>query len=161
MTDVNQRISDLGLVIPDAPAPAANYVSYTISGNTLYISGNLPFVDGKLPQTGKVGAEVTPEEANALARLCGINLISQMKAALDGDLNRVSRILKLGGFVASDPSFTGQPGVINGCSDLMVEVFGEAGRHARSAVASPILPLDTPVEIDAIVEITTTDCSCC
>ena len=161
MTDVNQRISDLGLVIPDAPAPAANYLSYTISGNTLYISGNLPFVDGKLPQTGKVGAEVTPEEANALARLCGINLISQMKAALDGDLNRVSRILKLGGFVASDPSFTGQPGVINGCSDLMVEVFGEAGRHARSAVASPVLPLDTPVEIDAIVEIKTADGNCC
>lgn len=150
---IANRLHELGIKLPSAAAPAANYIPYKISEKTLYISGQLPLVGGKLPTTGIVGDTVSPEQAYDLARQCGINLISVMHLALEGDLDRVRAILKLGGFVASTPGFIGQPAVINGCSDLMVEVFGEAGRHARSAVASPSLPLGTPVEIDAIVAI--------
>jgi len=150
---IDQRLEELGITVPQAAAPAANYIPFRISGNMLYISGQLPFVDGKLPTTGIVGDTVSSDDAYSLARQCGVNLISVMKLALDNDLTRVKAIVKLGGFVASTPDFTGQPGVINGCSDLMVEVFGDVGRHARSAVACPSLPLGTPVEIDAVVEI--------
>ena len=150
---VDARLEDLGITIPDAPAPAANYVPYTVSGNLVFVSGQVPFVDGKLTATGRIGENATPEEGYVQARICAINLIAQVKAACGGDLDRVTRVVKLGGFVASADDFNGQPGVINGASDLMVEVFGDAGRHARFAVGTNALPLGCVVEVDGIFEI--------
>ena len=151
---INTRLEELGITLPNAPAPAANYVPYVISGNLLFISGQLPFVDGKLTITGKVGAEVTAEQAQEQARLCAINILAQANAACEGDLSRISRVVKLGGFVASADDFHGQPGVINGASDLIAEVFGEKGQHARFAIGTNALPLNTSVEIEAIFELT-------
>ena len=150
---VAARLQELGLEIPEAAAPLANYVGYVVSGNLVFVSGQLPLAGGKLQVTGKLGKNVSLEDGVAAARLCAINIIAQVKAACGGDLDRVTRIVKLGGFIASTPDFTDQPKVINGASDLMAEVFGEAGRHARAAVATPSLPLDAAVEIDAVVEI--------
>lgn len=152
MGKIETRLSEMGLTLPTAAAPAANYVPFVRSGTQLILSGQLPFKDGKLIHLGHLGDELTIDEGYRAARLCGINLIAQMKAAL-GDLDRVVRVLRLGGFVASVPTFADQPKVINGASDLMVEVFGDAGRHARSAVGVPALPLGVAVEIDAIVEV--------
>ncbi|WP_312813775.1 RidA family protein [Brevundimonas sp. BH3] len=149
---IEARLTELGITLPEAAKPVASYVSYVQSGNTLTISGQLSN-DANGGIKGTVGVDVTPEEAQAAARLCGLNLIAQIKAALGGDLDRVVRIVKLGGFVQAGPDFTAIPAVINGTSDLMVEVFGDAGKHARSAVGVYKLPLGFAVEVDAIVEV--------
>jgi enamine deaminase RidA (YjgF/YER057c/UK114 family) len=147
-----ERLRDLGLVLPQVAAPLAAYVPAVRSGSYVYTSGQLPLVDGELAATGKVGAEVTPEDAKELARACVLNALAAVKAEV-GDLARVVRVVKVVGFVASEPGFTGQPGVVNGASELLGEVFGDAGRHARSAVGVAVLPLDAPVEVELIVEI--------
>ena len=149
---IEARIAELGLTLPEPAKPVASYVSYVRSGNQITISGQLSN-DASGGIKGTVGVDVTPEQATEAARLCGLNLIAQIKAACDGDLDRVVRIVKLGGFVQAGPDFIAIPAVINGCSDLMVEVFGDAGKHARSAVGVYKLPLGFAVEIDAIVEI--------
>ena len=146
------RLTELGIDLPQPAAAVANYVGYVRTGNLLHISGQLSN-DASGGIKGTVGVDVTPEQANAGARLCGINLLAQMSAALDGDLDRVVRVVKLGGFVQAGPGFTAGPAVINGCSDLMVEVFGDAGRHARAAVGVYQLPLGFAVEVDAVVEV--------
>ena len=152
MTSPEARLAELGITLPAAVAPAANYVPTVIAGGLLHISGQIPFgPDGK-PFQGRLGETMDIEQGQALARLCAINLIAQMKAAL-GSLDRVERIVKLGVFVSSTPDFTQQPEVGNGASDLMVAVFGDAGRHARSAVGVAVLPRGVGVEIDAIVAI--------
>ena len=148
---IEARLAELGMSLPPVAAPVAAYVPAVISGNHVYTSGQLPFIDGKLPATGKVGAEVSAEDAKSMAATCAINAIAALKSVI-GDLDRVTRIVKVVGFVASDPSFTGQPGVINGASELLGEVFGEAGVHARSAVGVSVLPLDSPVEVELIAE---------
>ncbi|WP_313010980.1 RidA family protein [Brevundimonas sp.] len=149
---IEARIAELGLTLPEPAKPVASYVSFVRSGDQVTISGQLSN-DANGGIKGTVGVDVTPEQAVDAARLCGLNLIAQIKAACDGDLDRVVRIVKLGGFVQAGPDFDAIPAVINGCSDLMVQVFGEAGKHARSAVGVYKLPLGFAVEIDAIVEI--------
>ncbi|MFN3474186.1 MAG: RidA family protein [Blastomonas sp.] len=152
MTDiVEKRLAEIGLELPQPAAPVASYVPAVEVNGMLYISGQLPFVDGKVV-TGRLGENVSLEAGEAAARACGIMLIAQMKAAL-GSLDRVERIVKLGAFIASTPEFNAQPKVANGASDLMAQVFGPAGQHARSAVGVPVLPLGAAVEIDAIVAI--------
>jgi len=149
---VAARLAELGITLPEAAKPVASYVSYVRSGDTLTISGQLSN-DANGGIKGTVGVDVTPEQAQAAARLCGLNLLAQISAALDGDLDRVVRIVKLGGFVQAGPDFIAIPAVINGCSDLMVDVFGDAGKHARSAVGVYKLPLGFAVEVDAVVEV--------
>jgi enamine deaminase RidA (YjgF/YER057c/UK114 family) len=144
------RLTALGLILPRAAAPLASYVPAVRSGSMVYTSGQLPFVDGRLPVTGKVGAEVSPEQAEDLARQCALNALAAVHDLVG--LDAVARIMKVVGFVASAPDFTGQPGVVNGASDLLVDVFGESGRHARSAIGVAVLPLDAPVEVELIVE---------
>ncbi|GAB2763073.1 RidA family protein [Sinomonas atrocyanea] len=148
---VERRLADLGLSLPEVAAPVAAYVPAVVSGSTVYTSGQLPFVSGKLPATGKVGAEVSAEDAKKHAEVCVINALAAVKAQI-GDLDRVTRIVKVVGFVASDPQFTGQPGVVNGASELLGKIFGEAGTHARSAVGVAVLPLDAPVEVELIAD---------
>ncbi len=150
---IEARLAELGLTLPRAAAPAANYVPWTISGSTLYVAGQLPFENGRLEIKGRVGDEVPVERAKHAAMLCGLNILAQAQAALDGDLGRIVRCLKLGGFVSSGPAFTDHPQVVNGASDLMVAVLGEAGRHARFAVGASSLPLGVAVEVDAVFEI--------
>lgn len=150
---IDARLAELSITLPTPAAPVANYVPFVKIGNLVFLSGQLPIKDGKPSHLGKAGGERTAEEAQEAARNCAINIIAQLKAACDGDLDRVKRIVRLGGFVASTPEFTDQPKVINGASDLMVEVFGDAGRHCRTAVAAPSLPMDVTVEIDGIAEI--------
>lgn len=152
MSKVETRLSELGITLPAAAAPVANYVPFVRSGNLIHISGQVSR-DASGGITGIVGTEVDAEMAKQAARLCGLSLIAQMKAACDGDLDRVVRIVKLGGFVQAGPDFVEIPQVVNGCSDLMVEVFGDAGRHARSAVGVYRLPMNFAVEVDAVVEI--------
>lgn len=147
-----ERIAELGLSIPNVVPPAAAYVPTARTGNLVYTAGQLPMVDGKLPATGKVGAEVTPEQAKELAGIAAMNAIAAVKAEV-GELSRVTRVVKVVGFVSSAPDFTGQAQVINGASELLGQVFGEAGAHARSAVGMAVLPLDTPVEVEMIVEV--------
>jgi len=147
-----ERLSGLGRALPAVAAPVAAYVPAVSTGSYVYTSGQLPMVDGKLAATGKVGAEVTPEAAKELAATCALNALAAVKAEI-GDLGRVRRVVKVVGFVASAPDFTGQPGVVNGASELLGEVFGEAGVHARSAVGVAVLPLDAPVEVELVVEI--------
>ncbi len=146
-----ERLAELGIQLPEVPVPAGAYLPARISGNLLFTAGQLPMVGGKLLATGKVGAAVDAESAKLLARQCAINALAAVSAAL-GDLDRVIGVIKVVGFVASTPDFTGQPGVINGASELLGEVFGDAGKHARSAVGVPVLPLDSPVEVELIVE---------
>ncbi|SDO88916.1 Enamine deaminase RidA, house cleaning of reactive enamine intermediates, YjgF/YER057c/UK114 family [Nakamurella panacisegetis] len=148
---VADRLAELGIELPSPAAAAGSYVPTVRSGSMLYTSGQLPFVDGKLPATGKVGAEISPEDAKGYARLAALNALAAVDAAVG--LDNVVRVVKVVGFVASAPGFTAQPGVINGASDLFVEVLGEAGRHARSAVGVAELPLGTPVEVEAIFEV--------
>lgn len=148
---IEARLKELGIALPPVAAPAANYVPFVVSGNLVYVSGQLPFEAGQLRHKGIVGAGVSAEEGLAAARLCGLNLIAQLKAAI-GDLDMLSRVVKLNVFVASAPDFTEQPKVANGASDLMVEVFGEPGRHARAAVGVAALPLGVSVEIDGVFE---------
>ena len=154
MSDIEKRLSDLGLHLPEAAAPVANYVPYAISGNLVFISGQISRVGDEMIG-GRLGEGLTVKRGQEAAKLSALNLLAQMKAACDGDLSRVRRVVKLGGFVQALPSATQAdiPKVINGCSDIMVAVFGDAGRHARFAVSAPSLPLDVAVEIDAIVEI--------
>jgi len=152
MSKVDDRLRELGIELPSPIAPVANYVPFVISGNLLHISGQIS-TDASGGIKGTVGADVDLETAQKAARICGVNLLTQMKIACDGDLDRVRRVVKLGGFVQAGPDFIDIPKVINGCSDLMVEVFGDAGRHARSAVGVYRLPLGFAVEVDAIVEI--------
>jgi enamine deaminase RidA (YjgF/YER057c/UK114 family) len=147
---VLSRLKDAGVVLPTATSPVANYVPYVMTGRLLFISGQVSLGPQGLV-TGRVGETLTLEEGQAAARLCGANLLAQMAAAL-GDLERVTRVVKLGGFVNAAPDFTDIPKVVNGCSDLMVLAFGDIGRHARSAVACPVLPLGAAVEVDAVVE---------
>jgi enamine deaminase RidA (YjgF/YER057c/UK114 family) len=149
---VSARLAELGVVLPEPAVAVANYVPFVKTGNVLHISGQLSN-DASGGIKGTVGVDVTPEQAAAAARLCAINLIAQISKALDGDLERVVRIVKLGGFVQAGPDFTAIPAVINGASDLMVEAFGDAGKHARSAVGVYKLPLGFAVEVDAIVEV--------
>lgn len=152
---VEQRLADLGLSVPEVVAPVASYVPAVQHGDLVFTSGQLPFVDGTLPATGKVGEGeglVSPEEAARLAGICALNAIAAVRAQV-GDLDRVTRVVKVVGFVASDPAFTGQPGVVNGASELLAEAFGEAGAHARSAVGVAVLPMDTPVEVEIVVAV--------
>lgn len=149
---VAARLAELGLTLPQ-PAPAVgNYVPFVVTGNLVFVSGQLPLEDGKLYVTGRLGAEVTLEEGARGARQCGLNLLAQVQAAAGG-LDRVRRVVRLTGFVACTPDFTDQPKVINGASDLMVQVLGDAGRHARVAVGAPSLPLNAAVEIEGVFEI--------
>lgn len=149
---VSARLEELGLHLPPVAAPVAAYVPTVRSGNLVFTSGQLPFVAGVLPATGKVGTEVAAVEAAQFARIAVLNALAAVAAEI-GSLDRVRRIVKLVGFVASSPEFTGQPAVVNGASELLGEIFGEAGQHARSAVGVAVLPLDAPVEIELIVEV--------
>ncbi len=150
---VDARLKELGIVVPEAAAPVANYVAYVVTGNLVFVSGQVTVEDGQFKYQGKVGSDYTVEQGQEAARLCAINIVSQLKAACGGDLDRVQRIVKLGGFVNSTPDFTDQPKVINGASDLMVEVFGDKGRHARAAVSAGSLPVGVAVEVDCVAEI--------
>ncbi len=152
MTTVEERLAAVGVVLPEPVAPVANYVPFVRSGSLVHISGQVS-IDAEGGIKGVVGQDVDLEGGIAAARLCGINLIAQMKAACDGNLLRVKRVVKLGGFVQTGPGFFDIPKVVNGCSNLMVEAFGESGRHARSAVGVYRLPLNFAVEVDAVVEI--------
>lgn len=152
MNEIEARLKTLGVTLPEPAAPVANYVPFVRSGDQVHVSGQVSFSpDGLI--TGRVGSDIDLEAGQRAARYCAINLIAQMKAACEGDLTRVRRIVKLGGFVNADPGFIDVPKVINGASDLIAEVFGESGRHARSAVGVAVLPLGAAVEVDAIFEI--------
>ncbi|MBL8656565.1 MAG: RidA family protein [Altererythrobacter sp.] len=148
---VTARLAELGIELPPAAAPVASYVPVVVQGDLAFVSGQLPFIDGTLV-TGKLGNELGVERGIQAARACGLMILAQLQAA--GLLDRVARIVKLGGFVASEGDFTDQPRIANGASDLMVEVFGDAGKHARSAVGVPVLPLNAAVEVDAIIALT-------
>ncbi|MDQ0941761.1 MULTISPECIES: RidA family protein [unclassified Streptomyces] len=149
---VDAKLAELGLTLPEVVPPLAAYQPAVISGAYVYTAGQLPMVEGKLPVTGKVGGEVTPEEAKELARTCALNALAAVKSVV-GDLDRVARVVKVVGFVASAADFTGQPAVINGASELLGAVFGDKGVHARSAVGVAVLPLDSPIEIEIQVEL--------
>ena len=146
------RLSELGLEVPEVAAPVAAYIPAVRSGQHVFTSGQLPMREGSLITTGKVGAEVSPEQAAECARQCALNALAAIRAEI-GDLSRVKRIVKVVAFVASTPDFTGQPGVANGASELLGDVFGDLGRHARSAVGVAVLPLDAPVEVELVVEV--------
>jgi enamine deaminase RidA (YjgF/YER057c/UK114 family) len=150
---IDQRLSDLGIVLPTPAVPIANYVPFAVSGKLVVVSGQIPMRDGAVAFTGKVGVEVTPEQGKEAAQLCFINLLAQLKAAAGGDLDRVARVLRLGGFIAAPASFTQHAAVMNGASDLAVEVFGDAGRHARSTIGVPSLPADAAVEVEGMFEL--------
>ncbi|MCY4396374.1 MAG: RidA family protein [Rhodospirillaceae bacterium] len=150
---IDARLAELGIEIPEAPLPAANYVPWVVTGSLVFIAGQVPFQDGKLSHIGKLGDAFTVEDGQACARIVAINILAQLKAACGGDLDRVTRCVKLGGFVNSMPDFTDQPKVINGASDLIVAIFGDRGKHARFAVSAPSLPFDVAVEIDAVFEV--------
>lgn len=152
MATPEERLAELGLSVPEVAAPVAAYVPAVRSGNHVFTSGQLPMRDGGLIQTGKVGGEVTLEEAVACARQCALNALAAIRAEV-GELSAVKRVVKVVAFVSSTPDFTGQPQVANGVSELLGQVFGEAGKHARSAVGVPVLPLDAPVEVELLVEI--------
>jgi enamine deaminase RidA (YjgF/YER057c/UK114 family) len=154
MSKIEALLAELGFPLPEVTKPVAAYTPAVVTGNLVFTSGQLPFVSGALPTTGKVGTDaglVDPAAAKDLARLCALNALAAAKSVI-GDLDRITRIVKVVGFVASVPSFTGQPGVINGASEFLGEVFGEAGVHARSAVGVPVLPLDSAVEVEIIAE---------
>jgi enamine deaminase RidA (YjgF/YER057c/UK114 family) len=150
---IDARLEELGLEIAAPPAPVANYVGHLVVGNLVFVSGQIPLEGGEFKYQGKLGADCDLETGQRAARLCAINVIAQLKAACGGDLDRVQRIVRLGGFVNSTPDFVDQPKVINAASDLMVEVFGDKGRHTRAAVSAPALPAGVAVEVDAVAEI--------
>jgi len=145
---IEARLQELGIVLPEAAAPVASYVTVVVQGGFAHVSGQLPFIDGELV-TGRLGEDISVEAGTAAARACGLMILAQLKAA--GVLEKVERVVKLGGFVSSTAEFTDQPKVINGASDLMLDVFGEIGKHARAAVGVPALPLGAAVEVDAII----------
>lgn len=151
--EIEKKLAGMGITVPESVLPPANYVPYTVSGNLVTISGQLPMKDGKAQDIGKVGKEFTVEQAQGTARQCGVNILAHLKAACGGDLDRVRKCVRLGVFVNSTEDFTGQPQVANGVSDMMVEIFGEAGKHARFAVGVSQLPLGVAVEVDAVFEI--------
>ncbi len=153
MTAASDRLRQLGLILPPAPAPVAAYVPSVRAGNLLFVSGQVPLLEGHLLASGPVPGEVSIGDAQAAARQCALNGLAVVAASLDGDLDRVRRIVRIGVFVASDPGFTDQPVVANGASELLLEVFGDAGRHARAAVGSVALPLGATVEVEMVVEI--------
>jgi enamine deaminase RidA (YjgF/YER057c/UK114 family) len=152
MSQVETRIIDLGFVLPETAKPLAAYIPAVQSGNLIFTSGQLPMIDGSLAETGKVGGSVSPERAKELATVCALNALAAVKTVI-GDLDKIKRVVKVVGFVSSTPEFSGQPGVVNGASEFLGEVFGDKGIHARSAVGVAVLPLDAPVEIELIVEI--------
>ena len=152
-SNIDARLAELGITLPVPAVAVANYVPFVVTGNLVFISGQLPMEGGKPVVFGHLGAEVSGEDGVRAARLCGLNLLAQAKAACGGDLDRIRRVVRLTAFVASTPDFTDQPKVVNGASDLMVEVLGDAGRHARVAVGAPSLPLNVAVEIEAVFEI--------
>ncbi|MEP7331561.1 MAG: RidA family protein [Terracoccus sp.] len=152
MSTVEDRLAELGLSVPEVVPPVAAYVPAVRDGNLVFTSGQLPMVDGSMAATGKVGGAVTPETAKEMAQACALNAIAAIKALI-GDLDKVTRVVKVVGFVASEPSFTGQPVVVNGASELLAKAFGDRGVHARSAVGVVALPLDAPVEVEVIVSI--------
>ena len=150
---IEERLKELGITLPEAAAPVAAYVPTTRSGNILFVSGQLPVWNGERRFVGKVGQDFSVDQGKEAARLCGLNILAQVKAALDGDLDRVRRVLRLGGFVNAGPGFHDHPVVINGASELMAEVFGDAGKHSRAAVGAPSLPANVAVEVDAVFEV--------
>ena len=152
MSQVEDRLQAIGLTVPQVVMPLAAYVPAVRSGNVVYTAGQLPMVEGELAAVGRLGAEISPEEGAELAKICGLNAIAAVKSVI-GDLDRVVRVVKVVGFVASTPEFTSQPAVVNGASNLLKEAFGEAGVHARSAVGVAALPLGAPVEVEMIVEV--------
>jgi enamine deaminase RidA (YjgF/YER057c/UK114 family) len=152
MSTPEERLQELGIELPDVVPPVATYVPTARTGSLVYTAGQIPLVKGELGVTGKVGAEVSADEAAKQARICALNAIAALKAEV-GELSRVARIVKVVGFVASAPDFYGQPKVVNGASDLLAEVFGDAGKHARSAVGVAVLPRDVPVEVELIAEV--------
>ncbi|MEM9616797.1 MAG: RidA family protein [Pseudomonadota bacterium] len=152
MSRIDTQLADLGIILPEPVAPVANYVPYVISGGLVFISGQVSIgADGLI--TGKLGRDLNVDAGVQAAHACGVNLIAQLKAACDGELDRVKRVVKLGGFVNCTDDFSDQPKVVNGTSDLMVAVFGDAGRHARAAVGAPCLPMNAAVEVDGVFEI--------
>ncbi len=153
MSQIDKRLAELGITVPVPAKPVANYVGWVRTGNLVFTAGQVPLKDGKIEYQGKVGKDFSTDEAVKAARICAINVISQLKEACGGDLDRVKRIVKLVGFVNGVPEFTEHPKVINGASDVMVEVFGDKGKHARSAVGSGSLPLNVAVEVEAVAEI--------
>ncbi|TDI66635.1 MAG: RidA family protein [Alphaproteobacteria bacterium] len=153
MTDaIESRLIELGITLPETSAAVANYLPVARTGDLLFVSGQLPMADGRMAWTGRLGEALDIDQGRQAARLCAINMLAQLRAALDGELDRVARVVRLGGFVASAEDFTAQPQVINGASDLMVDVFGEAGRHARAAVGVNVLPLGAAVELEGLFE---------
>jgi enamine deaminase RidA (YjgF/YER057c/UK114 family) len=148
--DIAEKLEELGYELPQAAAPAANYVPFVISGKTLYIAGQIPFLGGRAVHLGRVGYGLTLEQGVEAARACALNILAQANAAVNGDWSKIERCIKLGGFVACDPDFTDHPKVMNGASDLIVAVMGEAGKHARFAVGAPSLPLGVAVEVEAV-----------
>jgi enamine deaminase RidA (YjgF/YER057c/UK114 family) len=153
MGRVERRLAAARLVVPDAPAPAGNYVPYVVSRGQVYVSGQTCRVQGQVAYKGKVGRDLSLEEGKLAARICAINLLSQLKAACDGDLDRVARCVRLGGFVCSDETFTQQPEVLDGASEVILAAFGDGGRHARTAVGVAVLPSNSAVEVDAVFEL--------
>ena len=151
MSKVEQRLSELGLTLPEVATPAGSYLPAMISGNLVFTAGQIPVIEGKLMATGKLGAEITVEYGAEIAQRCALNALAAVKSVI-GDLDRVKQVVKIVGFVSSVPEFTSQPAVINGASEFLQQVFGDAGQHARSAVGVSVLPLDAPVEIELIVE---------
>lgn len=150
---IDARLKELGIELPQATAPVANYVPYTVAGNLVVVSGQVTLWGGKVEYVGKLGREIGVEDGQKAARLCALNILTHLKTACGGDLDRVKRVVRLGGFVNCTPDFTDQPQVVNGASNLMVEVFGDAGRHARAAVGVASLPLGVAVEVEAMFEI--------
>ena len=148
---IEARLAELAITIPVLAAPAGAYVPYVVTGHLVFTAGQLPFIDGTLPATGKLGGAISADDGKAYARTAALNALAAVQEAI-GSLDRVTRIVKLVGFVASTPDFTGQPGVINGASEVLSEIFGDLGKHARSAVGVAVLPLDSPVEVELIVE---------
>ncbi len=147
-----ERLAELGLTIPPVAAPVAAYVPAVRTGSYVYTAGQLPLRDGELIHTGKVGAGVSPEEGYECARQCALNALAAISSQV-GDLSAITRVVKLVGFVSSDPAFTAQPQVVNGASEMLGQIFGDIGQHARSAVGVPVLPLDAPVEVELVVEV--------
>lgn len=150
---IDAKLAELGVTVPEAAAPLANYIGYNVVGRLVVVSGQIPLVDGKIAVTGKVGATVSVEDGQKAARICFVNLLAQLKAATGGDLDRVVRVVRLGGFIASPPEFTGHAQVMNGASDMAVAVFGAKGKHARTTIGVPALPGDAAVEVEGMFEI--------
>ena len=150
---IDSRLKELGITLPEAPMPAANYVPFARTGNLLFIAGQIPMEGGKPQFVGKLGQTMKVEDGQKAARLCALNVIAQVRTALDGDLDKVKRCVRVGGFVNCTPDFTDQPQVINGASDVIVQIFGDAGKHARAAVGVNELPLGVAVELEMIVEV--------